>query len=314
VWDYQGRIGRPHLPTLLVSHWRRATEDVVANPTRLIEFLRNNEAVDFSGYQGDWHRRIGQWTADGLERAAAAARSNTSLAALRVNVAIVADEVEVDRIAAFLENFRCVSHLEITNEFDGGDGDDDNADRGGGRGAHDVGEPRAVDKILLGMCRSESPVSELTLTCSGGWAAVAEFAKRFPGITRLNLVGGPRGGGGELMRLSNDFAHGLAAAIGTQWRRHHLSHLRHHVTGELRDVARITAAVGACPRLASPSGTCPSTPRIATFRPSRPACARPALPASPCGTFTFTSSTTEREIQRAPIAPSSSSRIRCRPP
>jgi hypothetical protein len=216
----------------------------VANPARLIEFLRNNEAVDFSGYQGDWHRHIGQWTADGLERAAAAARSNTSLATLRVNVAIVADEDEVDRISAFLENFRCVSHLEITNEFD----DDDNAFRGGGRGANDVGEPRAVDKILLGMCRSESDLVELTLTCSGGWAAIAEFAKRFPGVSRLGLVGGPRGGP-ELMRLSNDFSHGLAAAIGTQWR-HHLSHLRHHVTGELRDVARVTAAVGACPRLA----------------------------------------------------------------
>jgi hypothetical protein len=165
-------------------------EDVVANPARLIEFLRNNEAVDFSGYQGDWHRHIGRWTADGLERAAAAARSNTSLATLRVNVAIVVDEYELDRIAAFLENFRCVSHLEITNEFDYGD--DNNADRGGGRGANDVGEPRAVDKILLGMSRSGTDLVELTLTCSGGWAAIAEFAGRFPGVSRLNLVGGQR--------------------------------------------------------------------------------------------------------------------------
>jgi hypothetical protein len=50
------------------------------------------------------------------------------------------------------------------------------------------------------------------------------------------------------MRVSNDFSHGLAAAIGTQWR--HLSHLRQNITGELRDLTRVMAAVRNCPNLA----------------------------------------------------------------
>jgi hypothetical protein len=212
----------------------------VANPTRFIELLRNNEAIDFSGYEGDWHVSIGQWTQHDLDSAARAARSNTSLAMLRVNVAVVADEEEAGRIAFLIESFRYVSHLEITR-LDDGDGDCDNDE------ADDVGDPNTVDQILRGVCRSQSDLAELTLPCSGGRDAIVDFAGRFPGIARLNMVGGPRGGGG-LMRVSDAFSHGLAAAIGT-WRRH-LSHVRHHAAGEPRDVARVMAAIRACPALA----------------------------------------------------------------
>lgn len=169
-----------------------------------------------------------------MDDATRAARSNESLATLRVSVAIVADD-EADRISALIENFRFVSHLEIT--YDEVDDDDDAV----------VGDPDTVDEILRGMCRSGSDLTELTLACSGGRYAIAEFAKRFPGITRLHLVSGERRGLDFLMPVSHDFSHGLAEAIGT-WQ--NLSHLRHHVEGVRGDVDRVLAAIRACPTLA----------------------------------------------------------------
>jgi hypothetical protein len=222
---------------------RRRPRPPPHDPDRVVEFLRNSGAGRSGEYRAGggmtrWHQGIGLWSTEDVGRVAEAAASNACLTNLEVDVAQVSSREEADIIANVLANFRCVTHLKLNH--DGGVAADPTA-------ADPAAYAAAVDAMLRGMGRSESPVATLTLTCSGGRDAIVEFAEKCPNLTSLNLMGGDAGG--MLLNLSRDFSHGLAAAIGTQWRQQ-LSQLRHYVAGARQDAARVVAALRASPNLA----------------------------------------------------------------
>jgi hypothetical protein len=166
--------------------------DLPVDPTDadVVAFLaRNDPAADTLPFH--WHERINEWTPLQLQAVADAA-SRSTIRTLDVAVRNNMTDDAATKVVDIIRRFGNVSRFRIKRRMV-------TPQTLSGRGA--------VDKILLGMTQSESPVEHLYLDVGAGHHALREFMMKFRDISEICL------GERRCVYLTQQFSRSLILAL-----------------------------------------------------------------------------------------------------
>jgi hypothetical protein len=188
------------LHTLLKDPFTMADEEHTA--AFFAERLRNNDPNNAKFYfERSLWEAMGQWTAGECRDVVDAAKGNTSIRTLELELCPLSEQA-VDVFSFIAGNLDHVVNVMVCDYLEVGEGEGSNP-------------PSVIDRLLTGITKSRSDVRFLKLFQCNSPRAFFEFAERFPRLEALDIAGpcpefDERTGSSSV----DAFALSIAAAIG----------------------------------------------------------------------------------------------------
>jgi hypothetical protein len=148
----------------------------VPTANELAEFVRSNSSGSYKlSFKRRWYEGMETWTEPAIRAVSDAARHNTSIRYLSIDVAGLSSNVAAS-IARIISQFRHVRNMLIRDSM---------------RRQAEVpmARPHVVDAVLYGIMASESIIEDLELYGCCSPRTFRDFIERFPSLRRLAIVG-----------------------------------------------------------------------------------------------------------------------------